>query len=394
LVFQGYLLTLHPWIADTDTILVADLYDPFHLESLEWERFRPLSMRWNALETAVGALNDQLLRADYFMCASERQRHFWLGHLGGLGRINPATYDADETLSQLVSIVPFGISEHSPTRTAQGIRGRIAGIDSEDYVLLWGGGVYNWFDPLTLIDAVALLAADYPRLRLVFLGMQHPTEGIPEMRMAVEARNRALEKGLTGRHVFFNEVWVPYSERSNYLLDADVGVSCHLDHVETEFSFRTRILDYLWAGLPVVCTAGDSFGDLVDSESLGGTARPGDATALASALGRILGDPAYAEACRENVARVRSAFLWNEVATPLLDFCRTPSPAADRREGSRPHDGSGTELEAEPTHDIRGGRWSRDYELLRHYLRHEGLGGAVRRARGRIVRVLSGRTGP
>src|SRR5664280_3299763 len=46
----------------------------------------------------------------------------------------------------------------------------------------------------------------------------------------------------------------PYTERSDHLLDADVGVSTHFDHVETEFSFRTRILDYLWTGLPIVAT--------------------------------------------------------------------------------------------------------------------------------------------
>ena len=40
---------------------------------------------------------------------------------------------------------------------------------------------------------------------------------------------------------------MPYDERADYLLDADVGVSTHFPHIETEFSFRTRILDYLWA---------------------------------------------------------------------------------------------------------------------------------------------------
>jgi hypothetical protein len=37
-------------------------------------------------------------------------------------------------------------------------------------------------------------------------------------------------------------------------------VSTHYEHVETTFAFRTRILDYLWAGLPVVATGGDAFG--------------------------------------------------------------------------------------------------------------------------------------
>jgi hypothetical protein len=29
-------------------------------------------------------------------------------------------------------------------------------------VLLWGGGIYNWFDPLTLIRAVGEVAGEVP----------------------------------------------------------------------------------------------------------------------------------------------------------------------------------------------------------------------------------------
>ncbi len=87
--------------------------------------------------------------------------------------------------------------------------------------------------------------------------------------MAVRARELADSLGLTGRHVFFNEKWVPYNDRQNFLLDADVGVSTHFEHIETTFSFRTRILDYLWTHLPIVTTRGDGFGDLVIAEGLG-----------------------------------------------------------------------------------------------------------------------------
>src|SRR4029077_10583123 len=103
-----------------------------------------------------------------------------------------------------------------------------------------------WFDPLSLIKAVDLLTRSHSNIRLFFLGMQHPNPSVPEMQMAHRARELADELGLTAKNVFFNEKWVPYAERQNYLLDADVGVSTHFEHIETTFSFRTRILDYLW----------------------------------------------------------------------------------------------------------------------------------------------------
>ena len=37
-------------------------------------------------------------RGDFFLCARDKQRDFWLGQLAAVGRVNPVTYDADETL--------------------------------------------------------------------------------------------------------------------------------------------------------------------------------------------------------------------------------------------------------------------------------------------------------
>ena len=81
--------------------------------------------------------------------------------------------------------------------------------------------------------------------------------------------------------MFFNEGWVDYDDRQNYLLESDIGVSTHLDHIETAFSFRTRILDYLWASLPIVATAGDSFAD-IDRTIVGSGSRSRRATSMAS----------------------------------------------------------------------------------------------------------------
>jgi hypothetical protein len=129
--------------------------------------------------------------------------------------------------------------------------------------------------------------------------------------------------------VFFNEGWVAYDDRQNFLLEADIGVSTHLDHVETEFSFRTRILDYLWASLPVVATGGDSFGDIIDTFGVGLTVPPGDVDALETALFRLLDEPDLAAACREASGRLADEYRWTRVLQPLIEFCRSPHRAPD-----------------------------------------------------------------
>jgi hypothetical protein len=91
---------------------------------------------------------------------------------------------------------------------------------------------------------------------LFFMGARHPNPQESERKGLRETIALSRELGLDGRAVFFND-WVPYAERENYLLEADVGVSLHRDHLETHFAFRTRFLDCLWAGLPIITTRGD-----------------------------------------------------------------------------------------------------------------------------------------
>jgi GT2 family glycosyltransferase/glycosyltransferase involved in cell wall biosynthesis len=382
IVFQGILLTMHPWLAETSTILVADIYDPFHLEVLEQERARDEERRlWSSKQT-VEAVNKQLSRADFMLCASAKQRDLWLGHLASLGRVNPLTYDDDESLGSLVAVAPFGLSDTAPRRSGPGIKGVLPGVGPDDKVVLWGGGVYNWFDPLTLIRAIDQVRVRVPEVRLVFLGMRHPNPGVPTMEMADRARALSDSLGLTGRFVFFNESWVDYADRPNFLLDADLGVSCHYDHVETEFSFRTRILDYLWAALPIVCTGGDSFGDLVRDRGLGVTVPPEDVDALSAAIAQVLTDPEFAARCAARSAEVAREFTWANSLRPLVEFCRSPRRAADLVERVGEADLAKPVTFRSPRRaDLRA-----DWELARQYWRDGGVSEVVRRASGRLRR--------
>jgi hypothetical protein len=114
------------------------------------------------VHNAVVVLDDQLRRGDFFLCASEKQRDFWMGALAALGRVNTASYDADETLRSLLSVAPFGLDPTPPRRSGPGVKGVVDGIGPDDELILWAGGIYNWFDPLTLIRAVDQLRRDRP----------------------------------------------------------------------------------------------------------------------------------------------------------------------------------------------------------------------------------------
>jgi GT2 family glycosyltransferase len=329
IIFQGYLMHEYPFLRYSNKVIVVDVYDPFHLEQLEQARDLGNKKRREVVDGATEVLNEQLRRGDWFMCASEKQRDFWLGQLAGVGRINPLTYDAGETLRDLVTVVPFGVGDTPPRHNRQVLKGVIPGIGADDKVILWGGGIYNWLDPLTLVLAVDKLRARVPDVRLFFLGVRHPNPNVPVMRMAVETRRLVDDLGLAGTHVFFNEGWIAYDDRQDFLLEADVGVSTHLEHIETEFSFRTRILDYIWASLPVVATRGDSLAEFIEAHGVGLTVEPGDVDDLESALYRIITDTEFAGRCRESARAVSQELRWSQMLAPLTEFCRNPRRAPD-----------------------------------------------------------------
>ncbi|WP_034621894.1 glycosyltransferase [Cellulomonas sp. URHE0023] len=384
IVFQGFLLESAPWLKDSSKIVVADVYDPMHLEQLEQARDLGVGGRAVAVRETTRVLNDQLRRADFLLCASEKQRDFWLGQLAGQGRINPVVYDEDASLDKLIAVVPFGIPDEPPVQRRSAIRGQVDGIGPDDKVIIWGGGVYNWFDPLTLLRAVDKLRATRPNVRLYFLGLKHPNPGVPDMRMAWETQQLAEELGLVGTHVFFNHGWAPYAERADYLLDADVGVSTHFMHIETAYSFRTRILDYLWASLPIVATGGDTFGELIREHGLGRVVPQEDVDALADALEEMLYDDEAIAETRRRVQEFSARFAWSSVLRPLVEFCRDPRRAADLA----------VELGVATT-TARPYRRTRpklkdDVALARQYFAAGGPRELVTRAGGRVRRVLMG----
>jgi len=328
-VFQGHVLSSYPWIRRSDKIIVADIYDPMHLEQLEQSvGMEPDERQKSVLDTAE-VLNAQIERADFMMCASDKQRDFWLGQLAAVYRINPLTYDRDASLRSLLAVVPFGIEDKAPKQKKHGIKGVVPGISETDKVILWGGGIYNWFDPITLVRAVEQLALDHPDVRLFFLGSGHPNPNVPRMQMATRARALSDELGLTNRVVFFHDDWVPYNERANFLLDADLGVSTHFEHLETAFSFRTRILDYLWASLPIVTTDGDTFAGIVRDKNLGKVVPPTDVPALTAALGDVLFDEDARVGYIARIAEFATTMRWAQVLLPLLEFVADPRHAPD-----------------------------------------------------------------
>jgi glycosyltransferase involved in cell wall biosynthesis len=284
------------------------------------------------METAPGemrghvqVLNQLFRRGDFFICASERQRAFWLDCLVRNGRIS-ASAAADPKMRALIDVVPFGIDPTpppSPTNDRFFLNAAVPSLGREK-IIVWPGGMWDWTDPQIVLSAMRILGRRAAGIQLLFFAGTHPTEGHFETSALKEARALAREFQLQGRSVHFIDDYVPYGERGRYLVECDAAVSTHRANLESHYAYRTRLLDCIWADLPIVCTEGDVLADMVTRNGFGIVVPPRDAAALAAAIERISTDRAFAASCRVRIVESRHLFDWNDAIEPLVRFCDQP----------------------------------------------------------------------
>jgi glycosyltransferase involved in cell wall biosynthesis len=325
---HGFVVHFQPYLRDLGIPLVMDLFNPYLLENLVMYSAGDLEKWLPSYEEYHRVQLEMLRYGDFFTCATERARDYWLGWLHAQKRLNPHNYLCDPSFRKLIDVLPSGIQEGVPEAKMPVLKGVQPGIAREDWLILWSGGVWDWLDPLTPIRAMAILAPRYPHLKLYFMGTHHPNPIVPDMPMVDRARSLSQELGVYNKSVFFGN-WVPYLDRQNYLVEADLTVLAHLGHIETHFSFRTRLLDSIWAGLPMVVTDGDAMADWVKEEKLGKVVPQADPQAMAQAIESMLsndGRLAYAPAFE----KLRDRLRWKNVISPLLQFCLDPHLAPDK----------------------------------------------------------------
>jgi hypothetical protein len=267
-----------------------------------------------------------LARADRVLAATPSQRVLYLTLLCALGRINPRNFGEDP-----VVMAPSGTSpEIPPAAIPEALR------PDGGPVVLWAGGCYPWFDVETYLRAMPLVLRGEPRARFLFAGLggrDHRGDGPSEHPLANRLRQAvAGSPELEARSRFLE--WLRYAERGLAYAAADVGVCTYGDHLETLFSMRTRILDMIWGGLPVVASRGDALSDCLEREEIGTAVPAGDPAALAGAILRLLRDPALRRAMSARARRLAVTSLsWERQVEPLHRYCLQAAAGTHARAG-------------------------------------------------------------
>lgn len=370
MISQGQVLSRYPFLAQHPIVKMIDLYDPSPIGFLETSLVGDLTAQIETHHSLVRDHYGYLRAGDVFLCASERQWDFWTGMLMAVGRINPAVYVDNKMLRNLLVVAPYGVPAFPPTHRRKVLKGVWPGINADDVVVLWGGGLWEWFDPIAAVEAMNLIQRKRSDIKLFFMGVKRPNASVTTSRTAMETIKRAEDLGLANCCVFFND-WAAYEDRENFLLEADLGLNIHRHNLETRFSFRTRMMDYIWAGLPIITTEGDPLSDLVKQNRLGMTVPCGNIELLAEAIIQAADAPETRRVWKNNCRSTAEEFRWDRVFEPVVAWCRAPSPAKDKEYAALWR--SSMELSS---HGARA-PWTYYPRRALHYYRAAGLSGLV-----------------
>jgi glycosyltransferase involved in cell wall biosynthesis len=287
---------------------VIDLYDPFIIENLHYFANRGAEVFQHDHFT----LMNSLARGDFFLCASEAQRMFYLGALLACGRLNPELFEQDPELKSLLAIAPFGVPPAAGTlrlRSVQAPPGQPAGRRRSVTDILFGG-IYDWYDPITAIEAVALV----PDATLTFT--HHPNPDLTPQGKLAEAMEHARKKNYD--FVRF-EPWAPYERRAEFFERFSMALITFPRSLETDLSMRTRIYDYLWCGLPIVTSSAPGTDEILARYDCGIVVDEDSPRTFADAIQRV---------DRERMTRGARQFVddhqWDRTLVPLRAFVREP----------------------------------------------------------------------
>jgi glycosyltransferase involved in cell wall biosynthesis len=298
-----------------DQPVIVDLYDPFMIENFHYAP----QLGFAPYRTDHATWRLQMSRGDLFLCSSEEQRLYYLGWLTALGRVNPLTTEDDPLLDRLIVSLPFGTPEEPPPPVPD--RADVLSGLPDDPLVLYYGGIYDWYDPEVVLAAMPALLSWRAGTVVVFV--EHPHPDLTPLSVAGRVRAAAESRGWLGTSVRF-EGWRPFDRRFDLPLVCDLAVVTHRPSFETELSLRTRLVDLLWLGLPVIVTEGGAMARIIREQGAGVVIEPGNPDALVRAIKELVEDPRRRHKATENARAWAVGQSWPRVAAPLLEFAARP----------------------------------------------------------------------
>lgn len=313
-----------------DQQLILDGYVPIYIE-MSARNSANLQREFDAFNFENKIWTRALKRGDILMCANENQLKFYRGVMASVGRVNPITY-SDENLIQ---IVPYGIYRDRPIAKSSPVSAMLT--NKKSFKLLWFGGIYPWFDLTDLLRAVKLANQKAP-IELIMVGIKNPFNQHPDF----VAKYNEVMKFITDEKlekIVHIADWVPFDTRADWYLDSDAVILINKVGIENTLAWRTRLVDYIWADLPVLTNGGDPLSDMLERENAVDILPGLEAEDLAKSLEKLVRDPRQLQTFTKNMCKVREKLYWDKATENLAKLVEEKYRPADldaRVESVRP----------------------------------------------------------
>jgi Glycosyltransferase len=179
------------------------------------------------------------------------------------------------------------------------------------------GGIYDWYDPILAVEAVAMARQQIPTLSITFT--THPNPSITPQGKSAELLAHVRQHHY---ETFVRlQPWVEYDSRAEFYARFAAALLTFPSSLETDLSMRTRVYDYLWAGLPVISSSAPGTDELIEHYGAGEVVRDGSASPIAAALVRVLSER---PAIQKRLAAFAADHQWQRTLAPLTEFVRAP----------------------------------------------------------------------
>ncbi len=311
---------------EKNALVIFDIYAPVPVEDLVQRVFAKRVGPDSDYEYSEILKNYRFFiqNGDSFLCSNDYQKDFWIGYSFANQCVLPSKYKEDRIDDHLL-LAPMGINpeELSSPAYKKDLLSKRVGAKKDDFIILWTGGIWDWFDALTPIKAVKkVVESENSSVKLVFLGTKHPNEDVLAMKELKLAYSLSKKLGLLNKNVFFLEGWVPYGDRLSYFNRADLALYAHKPSIEARFSHRTRVLDHILTNTPTLATRGDYFAEYMDTHNMGVVVEPEDPAAMAKAIKHLIDGPDTVKNIRKSIDKKKREFYWANVLAPLVDFIK------------------------------------------------------------------------
>ncbi|MCL4376997.1 MAG: glycosyltransferase [Actinobacteria bacterium] len=211
--------------------------------------------------------------ADVFSCVSSRQEFALIGELGLAGRLNKFTSGYNFT-----NTVPCGMPLEEFEHKKNVIRGK-NGVKENDFIVLWTGGYNTWTDVDTLFKGLLLTMEKNPKIKFVSTGGE-----IPEQDLKTYPAFLSMISGSNFKDNFIMRGWIAGEEVPNYYFESDAGINIDKDIYEVKLGSKSRILDWMRAGLCVLSSNVCELTEIIEREKIGYTFKPGNSEDLAEKI--------------------------------------------------------------------------------------------------------------